>query len=91
MGESISHSGRVQQALAQARLFGPNYGIKLEHVADTIGKEKRTARKYLAELEAQGLATPMSRRPLRFQLAPAGVDFLGLEPADHESASGTYF
>ena len=69
--------------LAQVRLFGPDYGIKLEHVADTIGKEKRTARKYLAELEAQGLATPTSRRPLRFQLAPAGVDLLGLEPTEH--------
>ncbi|KAA9267661.1 Fic family protein [Corynebacterium amycolatum] len=77
--------------LAQVRLFGPEYGIKLEHVADTVGKEKRTARKYLAELEAAGLAMPTSRRPLRFQLAPAGLDLLGLEPADHESASGIYF
>lgn len=64
--------------LAQGHLFGPDYGIDLGWLADSLGKDKRTARKYVADLEERGLVTTMSRRPLRFRLTPAGLRLLGL-------------
>lgn len=64
--------------LAQVRLFGPEYGINQDQLASALGKEKRTARKYVQGLEERDLVTATSRRPLRFQLTQSGMDLIGL-------------
>lgn len=64
--------------LAQVRLFGPEYGINQNQLAIALGKEKRTARKYVKDLEERGLVTATSRRPLRFQLTQSGMELVGL-------------
>lgn len=69
-----------------AGLFWPAFQFRLVVLSSLSGLLDASAlhaRKYLAELEAQGLATPTSRRPLRFQLAPAGIDLLGLDATDY--------
>ncbi|MDR1016233.1 MAG: Fic family protein [Coriobacteriales bacterium] len=73
-----SHAKDALYLLAQDGLFSAYPGVSALEVAETLQVGAQTARKYLAGLEACGLAEPISLRPKRFALSEDGAKQLGL-------------
>lgn len=64
--------------LGQIELFGLDGGTKTEDIAHFISRSTKQARRYLSELESEGLIATTSKSPLRFVLAPEGRRILEL-------------
>lgn len=65
--------------LGQVSLFGARTGIRLDEIAQNLGRSKQTVRPVMSELEDEGLIHTLNHRPLVFALSERGEEKLGLD------------
>ncbi|WP_228461306.1 Fic family protein [Gordonia spumicola] len=69
----------ILYTIGQAWLFDANRAVKLQSVADSIGRSPKYVRPRLAALNDAGVIETVTRKPLRFRLSARGVELLGLD------------
>lgn len=65
--------------LGQAHHFDANRAVKLQTLADAIGRSSQFARPRLQRLDDAGIIETVTRKPLRFRLTPQGASLLELD------------
>lgn len=71
--------GAVLFTLGQAHCFDANRAVKLNTLAEVVGRSSQFARPRLRRLDDAGIIETVTRKPLRFRLAARGVSLLELD------------
>lgn len=71
--------GDVLFTLGQAHYFDANRAVRLNTLADVVGRSTQFVRPRLQRLDDAGIIETVTKRPLRFRLAARGVSLLELD------------
>ncbi|WP_241665720.1 Fic family protein [Prescottella subtropica] len=71
--------GAVLFTLGQAHCFDANRAVKLNTLAETVGRSSQFVRPRLRRLDDAGIIETVTKKPLRFRLTARGVSLLELD------------